>query len=92
MQSSIPTVGGFRSMASALQQRNLRHGSDQRGSSRRIRSREDRSGSAGLAQFGNLREPAGVQERIEWMEVLTDVKECVTYLEKTNRTLAQGLA
>ena len=79
-------------MASALQQRNRRHGSDQRGSDPRIKSRDsDRAGSA-RPQFGNLREPAGAQERIEWMDILSDVKERVTYLEKTNRTLAQGLA
>ena len=76
----------------------VHHGStENKSSSRRPRSRDRRDhddvmrGSNGGPT--NIRSgPAGVQERMEWLDALADVKQRITSIETTNRSLAQSCA
>ena len=71
--------------------RTRRHGSDERSASRRRRSR-GRSAES-FAEHANIRSgPAGPQERVEWMEALTDVQTRIHTLERINRDHASGIA
>ena len=65
----------------------VRHGSDERSSSslRRNRSR-DRPMSQPAPQVCSG--PAGVQERQEWLDALSNVQERVSVLERNDRNLA----
>ena len=73
-----------------------RHGSDERGTSsrrrQRSRDRPDTQRGSSLPTGGIRSGPAGVQERIEWMDALQECDRRITQLEQSNRNLAQSFA
>ena len=67
----------------------VRHGSTELGSHLRNRSRErGRSQNAPTTVSG----PAGPMERQDWADALADVKERLTTVERSQRSMAQAMA